>query len=82
MSSGERNTLFTKYLQGSGESCVGVTKNFFQGTGKSGDAIWNVACRNSESYSLMIYNDAQGSTKVISCAMLKGINAGDCFKKF
>ena len=82
MSLGERNTFFTKFLQGSGESCDVVTKNFFQGAGKSGDAIWNVACRNDKAFSILIHNDAEGSTKVISCAMLKALNAGECFKKF
>lgn len=80
--SGERNGFFTKFLKGSGESCDAVTRNFFQGADKSGDAIWNVAYRNGKSYSIMIYNDAQGSTKVISCAVLKALNAGECFKKF
>lgn len=82
MPSGERNGFFTKFPKGSGENCDAVTRNFLQGTAKSGDAIWNVACRNGKSYSIMIYNDAQGSTKVISCAMLKALNAGECFRKF
>ena len=82
MPSGERNGFFTKFLKGSGESCDAGTRNFFQGAARSGDAIWNVACHNGTSYSIMIYNDAQGSTKVVSCAILKALNAGECFKNF
>lgn len=82
MPSGARNAFFIKYLQGSGESCDEVTRNFFQGSGKSGDASWNVACRNGKAYLIMIYNDAQGSSKILSCAVLKALNAGECFKKF
>lgn len=82
MSSGERNTFFTKFLKGSGESCDGVTRNFFQGSGKSGDVVWNVACRNGKTYSIMIYNDAEGSSKIMDCPLLKALNAGECFKKF
>lgn len=82
MSSGERNTFFTKYLQGSGESCDAVTRSFFQGATKSGDVMWNVACRNGKTLSILIHNDAEGSSKIIDCATLKLLNAGECFKKF
>lgn len=82
MSSGERNTFFAKFLQGSGERCDAVTRNFFQGKTKAGDAMWNVGCRNGQSFVILVYNDAQGSTKILSCAMLKAMNAGECFKKF
>lgn len=82
MSAGNRNSFFTKFLRGSGENCDEVTKTFFQGKGKSGDVFWNAACRNGKAYSIMIYNDSQGSSKITSCAILKALNAGECFKKF
>ena len=82
MSSEDRNSFFTKWLQGSGESCDVATRNFHQGTGKTGDVFWNVACRNGKAYSIMIYNDAEGTNKVVSCAVLKALNGGECFKKF
>ncbi|MFO0701079.1 MAG: hypothetical protein U0236_17795 [Nitrospira sp.] len=81
MTSGERNTLFAKFLQSSGERCDSVTRNFFQGSTKSGDAIWNVTCRDGQMFAVLIYNDAKGSSKILSCATLKAINAGECFKK-
>ena len=81
MTSGDRNTLFAKFLQGSGQRCDSVTRTFFQGSTKSDDAIWNVTCRDGQMFAVLIYNDAKGSSKIISCATLKAINAGDCFKK-
>lgn len=82
MSSADRNSFLTKWAQGSGESCDVVIRSFHQGTGKTGDVFWNVACRNGQAYSIMIYNDAEGSNKVVSCAVLKALNGGECFKKF
>lgn len=81
MSSTERNTFFTKFLRGSGESCDQVTRNFLQGVVKSGTAVWHVACRNGKAYAINIYNDAQGSTKILDCQILKAVKAGECFKK-
>ena len=81
MTSGERNTLFAKFLQRSGQRCDSVTRNFFQGATKSGDAIWNATCRDGQMFAVLIYNDAKGSSKILSCATLKAINAGDCYKK-
>lgn len=82
MSSGERNGIFTTVLKGSGENCDAVTRNFFQGATESGDVLWNVACRNGKSYLIKINNDAEGSNKILSCAVLKAFNGGECFKKF
>ena len=82
ISSQERSMFFTKYLQGSGEMCDAVKRIFFQGLTKSGDAFWNVACRNGKAFSILIYNDAQGSSKIMDCPMLKAVNAGECFEKF
>jgi hypothetical protein len=78
----DRNTTFTAFLKNSGEDCGAVTKNFFQGFDKSRNAFWNVSCSNKKSYAIMINNDSVGSTKIMSCALLKAINAGECFKKF
>lgn len=78
----DRNTTFTAFLENSGEDCGSVTRNFFQGFDKSRNAFWNVACSNKMSYAIMINNDSVGSTKIMSCALLKAVNAGECFKKF
>lgn len=78
----DRNTTFTDFLKKSGEDCDSVTRNFFQGFDKYKNAFWNVACSNKKSYVIMINNDAVGSTKIMNCAVLKAINAGECFKKF
>lgn len=82
MSDRDRNATFTRFLKQSGEDCNSVIQNFFQGFDKNRNAFWNVACRNKNSYVIMINNDSVGSTKIMSCALLKAINAGECFKKF
>lgn len=82
MPNNDRNTTFTAFLKNSGEDCGTVTRNFFQGFDKSRNAFWNVACSNKKSYVIMINNDSAGSTKIMSCAVLKAVNAGECFKKF
>ena len=78
----DRNSTLTTFLKNSGEDCGSVTRNFFQGFDKSRNAFWNVACSNKKSYVIMINNDSVGSTKIMSCAVLKAVNAGECFKKF
>ena len=77
MTSGGRTTLFAKYLEGSGQRCDSVIRSFFQGSTKSDDAVWNVTCRDGQMFAVLIYNDAKGSSKILSCATLKAINAGD-----
>lgn len=78
----DRNSTFTTFLKNSGEDCGSVTRNFFQGFDQSRNAFWNVSCSNKKSYVIKINNDSVGSTKIMSCAVLKAVNAGECFKKF
>lgn len=78
----DRSKTFTSFLKNSGEDCGSVTKNFFQGFDKNRNAFWNVACSNKKSYVIMVNDDAVGSTKIMSCAVLKAVNAGECFKNF
>ena len=82
MSDKDKNNTFTTFLKNSGEDCGSVTRNFFQGFDKSRNAFWNVSCINKKSYVIMINNDSVGSTKIMGCALLKAVNAGECFKKF
>ena len=83
MSEAERSAMLEKYLHQTDEKCDKVTRTFFQGVQKdTGAAFWNVGCRDKNAYVIMINNDAGGTTKVLSCAMLKAVKAGECFKKF
>ena len=82
MSDSQRNSTFEKFMARSGEDCPTVQRNFFQGTDKRGNATWNVACSNKKSFAITIYNDSQGSTKILNCAALKAVANVDCFKKF
>lgn len=81
MSESERQKALTGFMTTSGENCA-VIKTFYQGSTKTGDALWNVQCKTGKAYSVLIKNDAQGSTKIMDCAVLKKINAGECFKKY
>lgn len=78
----ERAAIFTKLLTSSGEDCPKVTRTFFQGAAVNGDAFWNVACSNGKAFSIQVNGDSEGSTKIMDCAMLKLVNAGECFKAF
>ncbi|MDP3228494.1 MAG: hypothetical protein Q8N13_11035 [Acidovorax sp.] len=78
----QRQEYFSVFLYRSEERCGLVTRTFFQGLDKKGDAYWNLACANGKSYMVSIANDAKGSSKILGCEFLKAINAGSCFKKF
>jgi hypothetical protein len=82
MTDAKRNTVFALYLQKSGEDCRRVTKNFLQGVDQKGNAFWNVACSNNKSFVVQINNDAVGSTRILSCAVMKAVRGPECFKKF
>jgi hypothetical protein len=76
----KRNALLASVITASGESCRAVSRNFYQGSDKNGNAFWNAECSNGASFLVMVNNDAAGSTKVMSCAVLKAIDAGECFR--
>ena len=78
----KRKLVFAAFLTQSGESCSSVTKTFYQGSDKTGNAFWNATCLKADSYVIQVNNDAQGSTKILNCKILKVINAGTCFTKF
>ena len=81
MSESERQKALTQFMRQSGENCA-VNKTFYQGATKTRDVFWNVQCTNGKAYSILLKNDSQGSTKIMDCAVLKKINAGECFKKY
>jgi len=62
-------------VETSGDSCTGV-KAVHKGMA-DGRALWRVDCSNGNSYLVTIEDDAQGTTKVLSCAVAKAIGA-DC----
>lgn len=76
----ERNKFLAMTIQQ--ERCGRVTYSFYQGSDKSGAAFWNVRCTNGMSYSVAIYPDRTGSTKVLECSVLKALANVDCFVPF
>lgn len=82
MSETDRNSALAGLIKRSDEPCGRITKSFFQGLDKSGNAFWNVRCSNKKAFVVMIYNDATGSTKILECSVLKAVAGVECFKKF
>jgi hypothetical protein len=76
----DRNVMLAKFLRESGEQCDTVVRNFHQGTAANGDAFWNVACRDGNSYAISILGD--DTTKILPCSALKALGAGVCFRPF
>ena len=66
-----------------GDRCVGK-ETFYMGIGTSGfsrdKAFWSVRCQDGRSYVVEAHPD--GTSKVLECAALKALHAGECFKKF
>lgn len=81
MSDAQRADTMTKFMARSGERCT-VTKTFYQGSTPNGDAIWSIACKGGPDWSLVIYNDRNGSTKIMECRALKALGAGQCWKRY
>ena len=77
----DRLTIFSSMMKNSGEACE-VTRTFYQGSGKNGDAFWNLRCKSGKSWVITVKNDSSGSTQLLSCDVLEKINAGKCFTKF
>lgn len=77
----KRQQVLSSYMQQNGEQCA-VVRTFYQGATKAGDVFWNVECGNGEAFGIMIKNDANGSTMIMECDVLKQVGAGECFKKF
>ena len=82
ISDSKRKLVFAALLSNAGENCQSVTKTFFQGSDSAGNAYWNAACKNADSYIIQANNDSNGSTNILSCKVSKAIGAGTCFTKF
>ena len=62
------------------ERCGTVTRTFFAGMSASKQAFWDIACSDGHEYQIMIEADAKGSSKILSCPMLRLVTHLDCFK--
>ena len=82
MSNQQRQKVLASFLANSGERCASVTKTFYQGSDKKGNAYWNAACSGGDAFVIQINSDATGSTRILSCKALKAVNGGTCFTKF
>ena len=62
-----RNNMLSRVLTSRGEA-YRVNRHFFQGFDRPRNAFSNVGCTNGKSFAVMVYNDGQGSTKVLVAA--------------
>jgi hypothetical protein len=64
-----------------GANCRGQTA-FYMGIGKSGisqgKGFWSVRCSDGRPFLVQV--NADGTSSVLECAVLKRLNAGTCFK--
>jgi hypothetical protein len=82
MPEAQRQSFFATYLTHDGEKCAVVARTFYQGSDAQGNAFWDVACRGADSWVVQVFNDENGSTKIVSCRALEVVKAGHCFRKF
>lgn len=82
MSEDQRRNVLALFLSKSGEKCNAVSRTFYQGSDRRGNAFWNAACVGGESFVIQVNNDSGGSTRILSCKVLKAVNGGTCFTKF
>lgn len=71
-----------------GEGCKGV-QAFYQGksvfnldpqVSPKAFGLWSISCANGRSYSVLV--NPEGSSKIMSCELLKAVHGGTCFKKY
>ncbi len=79
---GPRAALFAKLLRSTGEPCPSVSRTFYQGSDRSGAAFWNVQCAGGKAWSVMIRNDAIGSTRYLDCDAMLRMEGAPCFRRF
>ena len=85
LSPSARNAALTKVMNASGKPDCTVTESFFQGGkdgGSTGDVFWNVRCANKQAFSVLVKDDAEGSTSFLECDVMKAVAHVECFKKF
>ncbi|HEV8676020.1 MAG TPA: hypothetical protein VGX21_18445 [Methylomirabilota bacterium] len=64
-----------------GFACAGASSEY-KGMDKDRRAYWRVDCSNGQSYMVSIDDDKAGSTKVVSCALMRKVGADTCFVKW
>lgn len=78
----DRATMLAAAVRSAGDACDRGTRSMYQGSTKSRVALWSVACRDGNAYSVSINPDRGGSTRFLSCTMLRALKAGECFRRY
>lgn len=80
MSEVERNLKLSAFLKDQGTTCDSVVRNYFHGQYvKTGEEVWHVACKNSQTFAIFI---RPKGISVTSCQIFKDVlDLGECFNK-
>jgi hypothetical protein len=76
----DRNARLSEMLTQVVAPCV-VERNFFRGTDEKRAAFWAAGCTSGKAYTIMILDDAKGSTRILDCKVMMERAKVDCFKK-
>jgi len=76
----ERRTIFARLLASESSHCTSVSRTFYQGRDAGGAAYWSVQC-SGIAYQVMISDNAGGSSRAVSCDVLKAVGSR-CFVPF
>lgn len=82
LSVSDRNFALASMMETTGGGCPSVRRSFYQGMDKQRNALWSFECQDGTDYQLLVKPDADGSTKVLACRVLKAVAGAECWKKF
>jgi hypothetical protein len=71
--------IMRSIVNSAGEPCAEVTTILFKGADRSDGGYWVTTCSNGTSW--MVTVEADGSTSVMSCAIMKRVKV-DCWQTF
>jgi hypothetical protein len=82
VSSGEqaRSRRLGDVIRSVKEECPNVSRTFYQGSDREGNATWNVRCTHGTDYAVLVKPD--GATRVLPCEMLERVTGVRCFTPF
>ena len=78
LSKSEQTAMLTQIVNGTGKPCAS-SGSIYKGKDEKGSAYYTLTCSNGTNWMVSIHNDAEGSTGVTSCAVMKMVGV-DCFE--
>ena len=78
LSKSEQTAMLSHIVNGTGKPCT-PSGSVYKGKDKKGAAYYTLTCSNGTNWMVTLVNDAEGSTLVTSCEIMKRVGAG-CFE--